>query len=412
MNANQNSHAEPSTSSTGDWIDEFLELTKDINSPRLFLKWSAIMAIAGALERRVWVRIRKRNLYPNLYVFFVAPPAVGKGQAMFWLQKLWEGLEDQYVASTNITKAALIDELAEAIRRHPLPNEFPPYYEYNSLKVFSDELGSLLPTYDNAFMNILVALYDNGSFSEKIRSRENRINIPRSNLNMIAACQPAYLSEFLPVGAWDQGFMSRVIMIYSGEQEKREIFTDDEHESEGGLVDPLLPRLKEIGELYGKFEIEPDAQELLRAWYMGGEQPMPDHPRLTNYCGRRLLHLLKLTMVCAVSAGRGLLITKADAERGLELLTEAEFFMPDVFKAMNSGGDGQLIEEAFHYIYTMWIRNQKKPVQEHRLAHFLQERTPAHNVVKIIDVMERSKIIKKEFTSGGTCYVPTNPPKS
>ena len=66
-----------------DWIDSFVDYAKDPHLPDLSMKWSAISAVAAILERRVYCRLRAADeLYPNLYVMLVSPPAVGKSSAI------------------------------------------------------------------------------------------------------------------------------------------------------------------------------------------------------------------------------------------------------------------------------------------------------------------------------------------
>lgn len=61
------------TLSTGNLIDEFVADTRGTESPALFRKWSAIAAIAGLAQRRVWCDIGKGKLFPNQYILLVSP---------------------------------------------------------------------------------------------------------------------------------------------------------------------------------------------------------------------------------------------------------------------------------------------------------------------------------------------------
>lgn len=79
---------------------------------------------------------------------------------------------------------------------------------------------------------------------------------------------------------------------------------------------------------------------------------------------------------------------------------EAEVAMEDIFKAMGAKGDGKIIEEAWHYIYKIFMA-KKEPIPEHRLINFFAERTPAYNVTRMIEIMERSRWIEKRITKAG-----------
>lgn len=393
---------------SGSWVDGFLEATNHLTSPLLFRKWGAISVISGALERKVWVKTKGSALYPNLYTVLVAPPGVGKTEVTWRVRAMWDALEDVHVANSSVTKAALIDSLDAATRRITDLTSVPPVYNFNTLLVAANELGVLLPAYENEFMNTLTDLYDCKGYSESRRTKDIKIKIERPSLSILAACTPGYLKEVLPPGAWDQGFLSRTILVYSGEQQLSSLF----HEEEDSM-EHLVDSLKEINALYGQFKFTAEAKHFIDKWYLGGQEPKPDHPRLLNYNTRRITHLLKLAMVASVSYKRDLVIDLNDVNQAMDWLIEVEFHMTDIFKAMGSGGDSQVIEEAFYFLYRLYMEDPKKqPILEHRLVLFLQERTPVHNIVRMIETMVRSNMIEQKFVPGaGNGYIPRKPVK-
>jgi hypothetical protein len=79
--------------------------------------------------------------------------------------------------------------------------------------------------------------------------------------------------------------------------------------------------------------------------------------------------------------------------------------MPDIFKSMTTGGDSRAIEEAWHFIYRIYVK-KREPVPEHHLIQFLRERVPAHSVARIVEVMERARLLKAELTKHGKGFVP------
>lgn len=389
------------------WVDSFYEYTDLLPSPSLFRKWVGISIIAGALERKSWVRTLGSNLYPNMYVILVGPPGVGKSVLTSQAWSLWYELtgegDGQKLASTSLMKAGLIDDLRDATRRIVRPSEDPPVVTFNSLKICSNELGVLIPGYDNDFMNTLTDLYDGHPYAERRRTRDLNFKIDAPQLNLLAATTPSYLNNVLPEGAWDQGFLSRTILVYSGQTTIRPLFSEETYDSK--LRRDLIHDLKIIGDLYGKMTFAPDAAECVSKWHMDKGPPQPEHPKLMHYNTRRTAHLLKLCMVASASTSDELVITLDHVGQALDWLIEVETFMPDIFKSMAVGGDARAIEDCWYHAYTLWMK-EKKPIQEHRIIHFLQERVPAHSVTRILDVMVRAKIFEKELDG----YKP-KPPK-
>lgn len=114
-------------------------------------------------------------------------------------------------------------------------------------------------------------------------------------------------------------------------------------------------------------------------------------------------------MVSAIAGGSYKSITIDHFAEALDWLIEAESTMPDIFKAMKTGGDGRVIEECYHFVYETYLREKNTPVLEHRIVHFLQERTPAHNVMRLLEVMEKANLLTKGFAAGaatGHAYTP------
>jgi hypothetical protein len=213
-------------------------------------------------------------------------------------------------------------------------------------------------------------------------------------LNILAATSPAYLNEVMPTGAWDQGFISRVILIYSGETLFRDPF--QEVASPEASHRALATDLKVIGELYGKMTFDKDAAETLVEWARQKGPPTPEHPKLIHYNTRRTAHLLKLCQIASAARGDDLKIIMEDYQTALNWLLEAEVYMPDIFKSMASGGDSRIIEDCWFYAYQLYIK-EKRPIHEARIISFLQQKAPAHSVMRILDLMVRSKLFDKEL---------------
>jgi len=386
------------------WVERFVEDTEGIPSPPLFRQWGAISILSSAMERKVWLRSLGDEIYPNMFNLLIGGPGSGKTFVTNIVSKMLRTIteagdpEDLYLSPTNMTKAAFADALAHAQRRHVLPDRV---VAFNALAVVSNELGSLLPAYDKEMMNTLTDLYDSKIYEEHKRSTNLKIKIDSPVVNMIAGSTPAYLRNLVPEGAWEEGFFSRVILIYSGIT----ILVDPFKEFRGALNDELISALYSIYSLYGEFTFGAEAINLIREWNEGGCEPRPTHPRLENYNARRLVHLLKLSMIASVSRKPNLDVVQADVETALQWLIGAEKQMEDLFKAMRQGGDRDLMREATEFVMQYFLR-KKAGMPRHMLYGFVAERTPAHNVEKLIGVMLQAKLLKEGGPDARRVYHP------
>ena len=369
------------------WIESFVENTDGIPSPALFRKWSAIATIGGALERRVWTQTSMSAMYANMFILLVAPPGVGKTQAVRPAVDLWQKTRMLKVAPDDVTKASLLDHMAEAHQAKVY--SATEYIEYHSLLIGADEFGVLVPAHDLSFMSTMNALYDNRDvYKESRRGREGDLLLTNPQVTLLAGTQPDFLASMLPPEAWGMGFMSRMIMVYAGSSPKPKLFGK---RLKVELTELTLD-LKIISDLHGEMDWTEAAQTRIVTWYEGGMLPVPGHSKLKHYLPRRILNVIKLSMISSVSRGNDLIIDEVDVSRAIDWLVEVEAIMPDIFKDMSGASDSQIIQDMHYYVYEIHTR-EKKPIHRSRVEMFLQARTPAYNVEHIIKLCVRAKIL-------------------
>ncbi len=365
------------------WIDRFVEITANIESPVLFRKWTAISTIASVLEQKVWI-VTSSPMYPNLYTFLVAPPGGGKSRAIDLAHDLITAMPDPYIAPTSINAASIIDHLLEC-KRIIMCMPDPPI-EYHSMSILVGEFGTFMSSYDDDLMAILTDFYNVRPYGQRRRGGQLKININRPSLNMLIGTTPANLMKFMPENAWGQGFASRILFVYSDEKE----IVDDFAKAKTEIPADLIHDLGLINTLVGRFSVTDEYRNAVNAWRELDENlpPKPTHPRLQHYNSRRKEHLYRLSMVSAVDRGNALILTKADFNRAMSWLIEAEQNMPQIFQANTEASDSSIMDEAVHMIST---RGGK--VEEGQLVRFVRQRAPSHAVLRIIEVMEKSGMI-------------------
>lgn len=394
------------------WVEAWEEYTSGLPSPTLWRRWAGIAALAAVLERKVWIKTGIGTLYPNLYLIICGPPGLGKtaltSKVGEFLVRLQDGTDKGlHIASSSVTFASIVDELDEAKRDVVRLDLDPQRYQFNALTLISNELGVLLPEYDLYMMPKLTDMYDNHSFSERRRTSNKTVKIERPVLNFLSACTPSYLTSTLPPGAWDQGFLSRTLIAFSTENNIREIFGVFEEKQD--LADKLMDDLRIIfdsDKTFGPMAFTVEAKNHIEAWHKKGGPPAPDHPKLMHYNTRRTTQLLKLCMIASVAESSDRVIEQRHVTQALEWILELEIYLPDIFKAMVAGGDGQAINECWYYFATEWAKDGK-PIAERRVVEYLMQRVPAHSVVRCIDIMVRSGMLKEELAGGvGKVYTP------
>lgn len=376
-----------------DWITGFLAMTEGLPTPPIYRLWSAISSVASALERRTFMRANMKLAYPNLFTVLIGPPSVGKTVALDPAKQLLRASKAVIMAPDDMTKAALVDTLAESHRKIARGGDLPPL-EYSPLCVMVSEFGTLVNAHDLEFFSTLNDLFDNKSEHKSRRRGHNSgktISIVAPQLNILAATQPGFLSDLLPESAWHMGFTARLFLIYSDGGPKVDIFA--EMRDNTFLEDELVKGLVSISKCVGEWRPSEGAKRAFRKWISNGMPPVPDHPRLAHYTGRRDLYMCKLSMIAAASRNEGdMLITEQDFERALSWLLGAEQLMPDVFRDMHLKSDGVVMGECHRFVSDLWIKSGKsietrKPIHRTEIMNFLAMRGPADKALRVLECM-------------------------
>jgi len=326
---------------------------------------------------------------------------VGKSQAISRAGDFWLGVNTLHVAPDSVTRASLVDALDAAQTKAILPDG--TFLQFHALTVPASEFGVLVPAHDLEFLNTLNHIYDcPRNYRENRRSRTKQVEIAYPMLNILGGSQPAYLASLLPEQAWGMGFTSRLIMVYSGEVGEVNLFNVAPPNDK--LQKDMSTDLTTMTSIYGAFSWEPAAQDMIVAWAAKGFPPVPIHSRLQNYNTRRVLHVMKLCMISAISRGNDLTITLQDAQRSQDWLLSAEERMPDIFREMAGTSDKAVIDDLHDFCWRLYARN-KKPIHESSIIRFLSGKVPSDKVMRVLDLAERSHILQKDG-SGAQLWKP------
>jgi hypothetical protein len=379
-----------------DLIDEFMLYTDKRISPNIHRLWAAISMIGGACERRVWARAGDYISYPSFYVLLVAPPGVGKS-IINDVKDLWGETQEPsggpafHIASDNVTRASLIDELNEATSTRLVNGAS---YTYHNLLLPTEEFEEFLPFYDSAVISLLNSVWNNKpSHSESRRhGPARRVEIRNPSLNILGGVQPAYFVAHFNEEAWTTGLIRRFFMVYADLAPLKNPFEVTPNRE--FIKQHIIARLGHISSLYGEAKWSEKSAKVISDWHMEGGPPIPTHSRLKYYLPSRTVFLIKLSLISAISRTGGMIIEESDVKRAMKWLFEAEIRMPDIFRAMLGKSDSQVMEELHYYLTNEWMRN-KKGVRTTLLHHFLSQRVPSEKIAGIVQSSERAGMMMK-----------------
>jgi hypothetical protein len=379
-----------------DLIEDFVRETDTGVSPERFRRWSALVLIAAALDRRVWTSIRPGlPLFPNLFVLLVAPPGVGKSTAMFAAREILETQQQVGLSPDSITHERFVALLSERAKELDPESEMPAHRA--TLALFLSEWGTFLRNPDNDTLAMMAHIYDCKDFSAETigRGTDYAENL---YINILGCCTPAWFAEGFPPNSYEQGLPTRMHFIYSSEMQVADTpdfeFSADPTTSGTTIADKFWQRVDKISALRGFMPWTQEAGIAFNDWKQGGFKPLPLDPLLSGYNARRALHAAKIAMIVAVARHpEDLRILLSDLERAWEILFEAEPFMA---KALSAAGGNiyQLRVEAIANYVEAKFRETKKAVPEWEVRQRLGKMIPPQLVKTIIDEMIMQQVIR------------------
>lgn len=325
--------------------------------------WSCLSGISACMGRRCWLPFGTGEIFPNMYVILVGPPAVRKSTALTIMCKILRKHTNVRFApdDTGGAKQGLIsamaaiaeegetDEDAEIIARLSAENKVNKKTSLSentttlsdlesalvdlgnlhfdtrdprSMYVAASELNSILGEGNTALLTFLQKMFDGDPYKYQLKTTTSELK--DCLLGMIGATTPNQIALAMPPEAVGQGFTSRAIFVFADKKHTRKIARPTlDLEIENELAE-VYSRV--FNQFDGPFGEDPRAASLLDELYERGVA-IKD-PRFVHYADRRHTHLQKLCLALAASRGEQV-IREIDVKFADQLLLYTEEFMPD-----------------------------------------------------------------------------------
>lgn len=307
-------------------IESYHEYCESKESPDSYLRWTAVAAVAAALERKCWLQWDKL-IYPNQYILLVGPSGVQKSTALTPAADLLKRL-DVVLSPSTLTKEALAKMLSSATQHVHLPRT-GRHYIHSSATVISSELFSFTGSKNIELLGWLTDWYDCPSPWDKATRMHGNEAIDGVCLSILGASDPSWFVEILTKASLTGGFVARCIFVV--ETRKRKIVADPtEIVVDKDLQKALIHDLRRVNCLNGPFELSGDAKHLYVPWYSEYQQAWMDgdsmytHPMMEGYMNRRATHLLKLAMTVSAARSDEMVISGADMGYAMDMLLAME----------------------------------------------------------------------------------------
>lgn len=335
--------------------EKWLLYTKDLPSPQCYIDFGFYWLISTCLQRRVWYYSGDGALFPNLYVTFVGPPAIGKGvvlgriNTLLRFHKYEKGRPIETnagpefpslfpVGADSITFEELMSDMASSIRRHVTPDN--KVYTHTSYAFILEELSSLFKRKTEDVVKFLVNAYDCKGYEYKTKHQGKDI-IRSLCLSFIAGTQFGFLKDAHKAGIFGEGFSSRSIFLFATTGRKSKFHISEESEDQTLAKKELLAWLKQLASLYGQIRYSDDTYHWLEDWYIRKHLPRQHtaNEKMAEYLGRKKVNLLKLAAAIHFAENLSMIIQLDTFQRALTMLDSVE---PAMDAGLNFSGRNEL----------------------------------------------------------------------
>lgn len=354
-----------------DWLEAYLTYTDNSESPLSYHTWCGLSVIAGALQRRIYLKWGLGQvIYPNLYVVLIGPSGrTRKGVALGIAKDFLKQIKTISIAPESSSgRQAMILAMKRSFINFQDPTDGKVKF-HCAITAFSEELSVFLGQGDIAYLSNLTDWYDSKDDWEYETVGRGKDTLQGLCLNLMGGTAPDWIQSMIPPEAVGGGFTSRVIFVV--EERKRKIVpehfvTDAEKELQGKLVRDL----ERISKLAGAIEFTDEGKKLYTDWYVQQDtelslgRPVIDDTRFAGYCERRATHIRKLMMLCSASRGDDLTIRAEDFHRAKGLLEVVEVKMGKTFGGFGKARNSDVAELIKDYIQKMGITTRKSLMQK------------------------------------------------
>ena len=319
------------------FIDLYLEYSYKTECPVFFNRWTAISCLAAYLGRSISFKHGHFTLHPNLYTMLIGSPGTKKSSAIKIGVKLLKQAGYTTFAAKKTRQEKFLQDMSE-LDGYGLDTGEASILETNIFGdsdichenrepaecfIAADEFNNFIGVGNMQFASILGELWDyEGIYDYKLKNSKN-IVIPEPTVSILGGNTPTGFSQAFPPECIDQGFFSRLLLVYGEPSGVKYTFPPPPNLVLQEKLVALLHKTKEV--MRGEIKLTDKAMELVDEIYHSWKEI--DDIRFHHYSNRRLTHLLKLCLTIAASR-LSMTIGEVDVIYANTMLSFTEQLMP------------------------------------------------------------------------------------
>jgi len=402
----------------GGFIEDMVWATRGIETPTKFAVWGALMIISIALKRGAWMKWFPKELWPNLYVIFVAPPRIcAKSTAVDFgedaLRRVHSYLTEKtkYFKQFNIhhskaTSEGLFDLLNPGAEQSLVLSDgkILAVKPISQVALIISELTTFInkQKYNVGLIDTLTKLYDSRDYDDEVTRGMGKKELKNTYVTLFGATTPDSYKESLPEEAFGGGFMTRAITVI--QKTPTRYYPFPKHFSGTPSIDDLAKKLAWILETaIGEYELSKEAAEEYFKWYKPFKDSLVDekNSQLRSRMDTNLMKIALLIRVQRYEAGN--IITREDFLTAKRLLDDVYFDTATIVEDMNTSSYFEIRQPIENFIS---LKGEVKRVV--LLAKFKREGVTPRILGEILDALYQEDLIRVFDAAGKEINQVTN----
>lgn len=195
------------------WLHDFVEQHKELETPRSFWMWSGLTAISAAIKDNIWMDRQIYKLYGNIYTMLHAESGLKKGPAVNAARKLVLPIKGMRIITGRSSIQGILKEMGTAQTTKGGNVSLD-----SACFICSSELSSSIVE-DPVATKILTDLYDRNYNEGEWRSllKMESFQLKNPTVSMLGATNEAMSEDFFTKSAIQGGYFARTFIIYEKE---------------------------------------------------------------------------------------------------------------------------------------------------------------------------------------------------
>jgi hypothetical protein len=300
------------------WIDEFLNETSFVETPKNWLWWSALATVSAVVAPKVYVNKGAYKIRPNLYILLMGRSGLGKGFGPSCAKNLVEKVHSTRIISGRGTIEAIIKSLSVVQANG---DGSIPFKDARGFLV-SGEFASSLYESSHA-LTILTDLYD-GHYNKQWDNTLKNSPVEKLKdvcLTMLSGANQDMFNLTVDKHHMGGGFVGRTLLISADKraQSNSMIYGDDDEIPQVDY-DRLVQHLQKINKLEGAVGWTKSAKDKYNEWFYPYREA--DIEDKTGTYDRMNDHIIKVATCIGLARSTSMKLEAEDIELAIEACSD------------------------------------------------------------------------------------------